>query len=309
MSRNNNGLGGAKASQNDEFYTQLVDIEKEMRYYKKYFKNKIIFLNCDDPKESNFFQYFMLNFTKLGIKKLISTHYRDDEPSYKLELNGDINIDGKINFDDIIKTPLKENGDFRSPECVKILKESDIVITNPPFSLFREYVAQLVEYNKKFLIIGNQNAITYKEIFPLIKENKMWLGVSLDGRNIWYRIPDSYEKYHKIVDGVKYSFVASTVWWTNLNHQKRNDELILYKEYNEEEYPKYDDKDIINVNKVKEIPMDYKDLMGVPITFIHKFNPKQFEIVGLMTSGKNLGVPYVNGKKIYARVVIKNKQL
>lgn len=279
----NENLKNAAKAKKDEFYTQLVDIERELGNYKEHFKDKIIFCNCDDPLESNFYFYFAQNFEFLGIKKLISTHFEREKPSYKLEIVKDINNDGKINKLDTIKSPLRQNGDFRSPECIEILEEADIVVTNPPFSLFREYVAQLMEYDKKFLIIGNQNAITYKEIFKLIRENKMWLGHSLDGRNIWFRVPDSYEKYHKIENGIKYAFVASTIWFTNLEHEKRHEEMTLYKTYkeNEEEYPNYCNYGAINIDKTKEIPMDYDEAMGVPITFMHKYNPSQFEILAL----------------------------
>ncbi|MDP2104323.1 MAG: adenine-specific methyltransferase EcoRI family protein [Candidatus Gracilibacteria bacterium] len=300
----NKNLHNANKAKNDEFYTQLSYIEKELGYYKDHFKDKVIFCNCDDPEESHFWKYFEMNFEHLGIRKLISTHYETEKPSYKLEIIGDRNHDGKINALDIIKTPLKQNGDFRSPECIEILREADIVVTNPPFSLFREYVAQLFEYNKKFIIIGNQNAITYKETFELIKENKIWLGASLDGRNIWFRIPDNYEKFHKIENGIKYAFVASTIWFTNLDYEKRHEYLILYKTYkgNENEYPKYDNYDAINVDKTKDIPIDYMDAMGVPITFLHKYNPDQFEILGI-TSGRDEfeAIPtkrYINTKQI-----------
>lgn len=317
----NKNLRKASKAKNDEFYTQLTYIEKEMGHYKEHFKNKVVFCNCDDPEESNFWNYFALNFEYLQLKKLVSTHYETEKPSYKLEIVADINNDGRINKLDTVKTSLKQNGDFRSDECIEILQEADIIVTNPPFSLFREYISQLVEYNKKFIIIGNLNAITYKEIFCLIKENKLWLGASLDGRNIWFRIPNSYEKYHKIENGEKYAFVASTVWFTNLDYQKRHEDIILYKTYknSEEEYPKYDYYDAINVNKTKEIPLDYNGYIGVPITFLNKFNPDQFEIIdGLNrysildgsteeTKGKYLA--QVNGKPIYVRIVIKNKKL
>jgi hypothetical protein len=275
----NTFLRKANSAKKDEFYTQLSYIEKELGHYEDYFKGKTIFCNCDDPEESHFWKYFEMNFEHLGIKKLISTHFEDEKSSYKLEIIGDRNHDGKINNLDIIKTSLKQNGDFRSPECIEILQEADIVVTNPPFSLFREYVAQLFEYNKKFIIIGNLNAITYKEIFKLIKENKIWPGSTLDGRNIWFRIPDSYEKYHKIENGTKYAFVASTIWFTNLDYKKRHEDLILYKTYNETDYPRYDNYDAINIDKTKDIPMDYKGAMGVPITFLLKHNPEQFEII------------------------------
>jgi len=283
----NQNLHTAKVEKNDEFYTQYADIENELQHYKKHFKNKVVYCNCDSI-DSNFVKYFQDNFKRLRIKKLLFS-----------------------------SLPV----DFRSPEAIEILKECDIVITNPPFSLFREYVAQLTEYDKKFLIIGNQNAITYKEIFKLIKENKLWLGVSLDGRNIWYEIPDSYTKYHKIENGKKYAFVASTVWFTNLEHYKRNEKLRLINLYkgNEDEYPEYDNYDAIEVSKVVNIPIDYDGLMGVPITFLHKYNPQQFEIIwttdrggdGILEEYKKkhtrFDAPVVKGKGIYKRIIIKKK--
>lgn len=313
MAKNQNiMLHNAKTNKKDEFYTQLRDIEKELNHYKKQFKNKVVFCNCDDPEYSNFWKYFELNFEQLGLKKLISTHFESSKPSYKLELMKDINGDGKINNLDIIKTPLKQNGDFRSPECVEILKEVDIVITNPPFSLFREYVAQLMEYDKKFLIIGNINAITYKEIFKLIKENKAWLGVNM-GRGIsGFIVPEHYELYgtEARIDSSGNRIVSTNncLWLTNLDMAKRHENLILYKTYNEAEYPKYDNYEAINVDKTKEIPCDYDGVMGVPITFLDKHNPEQFEILGQMATTKisefNYGYPYVKGEKVYARILI-----
>ncbi|EKD65858.1 MAG: hypothetical protein ACD_49C00079G0022 [uncultured bacterium (gcode 4)] len=310
----NKNLNNANTAKKDEFYTQLSDIEKELGHYKEHFKWKTIFCNCDDPEESNFWNYFALNFEHLWLKKLVATHYETEKPSYKLEIVWDINNDWKINKLDTIKTPLKQNWDFRSPECIEILKEADIVITNPPFSLFREYVAQLFEYDKKFIILGNLNAITYKEIFKLIKENKIWSWATLDGRNIWFRIPDTYEKYHKIENWIKYAFVASTIWFANLDYKKRHEDLILYKTYNEEEYLKYDNYNAINVNKTKNIPMDYKWEIGVPITFLLKYNPEQFEIIWIdrvlvqELTGKVTRF-HIDWKEIYARVIIKNKKL
>ena len=239
----NKNLHAAKRNKNDEFYTQLTDIERELCHYKEHLEGKVIFCNCDDPEESAFWKYFSSNFDVLGLKKLISTHFETDKPSYKLELIKDVNGDGKINGLDIIKTTLKMNGDFRSPECIEILKEADVVVTNPPFSLFREYVAQLIEYNKKFLIIGSMNAITYKEMFTLIKNNKLWLGCNS-------------VKEFKLPTGDTQKF-GNITWYTNLSHKKRNEKLILYKLYNPEEYPKYDNYDAIEVSKVKDIPMDY----------------------------------------------------
>lgn len=309
----NKNLHMAKRKKNDEFYTQLSDIENELQYYKKYFKNKIVFCNCDDPEQSNFWQYFARNFEHLQLKKLIATHFDPDKPSYKLELlrledGGDQNDDGRIDHLDTIKTPLIQNGDFRSPECIEILKQADIVITNPPFSLFREYVAQLVEYKKKFLIIGNMNAITYKEIFPLIRDNKTWLGCSGMGM-----------KFLTLEGELKNMGFAC--WFTNLSHKKRNQELILYKSYkeNKTDYPKYDNYDAIEVSKTKDIPKDYYGAMGVPISFLDKYCPVQFEILGnsnvrgerehLMNKVKSAtDCTYINGKPQYARILIKRKK-
>lgn len=309
----NKDLRKASKAKKDEFYTQLVDIEKELKYYKKQFRGKVVYCNCDDPFESNFFKYFATNFDSLGLKKLITTSYNKspiagrqlplfemeglkpikpkDAETYRIEINEvpDLNKDGAIGLEDVkqllqhdanVSAPLKDNGDFRSEECIKLLNEADIVVTNPPFSLFREYVAQLVEQKKKFLIMGNQNAITYKEIFKLIKRNQMWLGQSLNGKNILFQIPDHYESYYKIIDGKKYASPKGVVWFTNLNVPKRSDELVLYKKYTKEEYPKYDNYNAINIDRTEQIPMDYTGMMGVPITFLHKYNPEQFEIIG-----------------------------
>lgn len=303
MAKNNN-LHAAKKAANDEFYTRIEDIENELRHYKDHFKNKIIFCNCDDPEESNFWKYFELNFEFLELKKLISTHYNATEPSYKLELIGDIDGDGKVTKGDIIKTPLKQNGDFRSPECVEILKEADIVVTNPPFSLFIPYVEQLIKYNKKFLIIGNKNAITYKEVFPLIKDNKLWLGYTSPKEFIQ---PDGDEPK---------SMTGLTRWFTNLETKKRKEDLLLYKKYNAKDYPKYDNYDIINVDKVKDIPMDYYEAIGVPITFLDSYNPDQFKILGCSYSYGDPGKYHIKesfnvsiaDKNIYKRIFIKRKQ-
>lgn len=267
-------LSAAKTAKNDEFYTRLEDIEKELKHYKKHFRNKIVFCNCDDPEWSNFWRFFSTKFEFLGLKKLISTHHVKDGQSYKLELKKDINGDGVIDGEDLIKTPLEGDGDFRSKESIEILKEADIIVTNPPFSLFREYIDLLMNYNKNFLIIGSQNAITYKEFFPLLKENKVWLGNTMAKKFIQ---PDGSEKTF-----------GNICWFTNLSHKKRLEDLILYKFYegNEEEYQKYDNYNAIEVSKVKNIPVDYEGVMGVPITFLEKHNPEQFEIVGI-TSGRD----------------------
>lgn len=309
-------LKNAKKAKADEFYTQLVDIELEMKHYKQHFKNKVIFCNCDDPYESNFFKYFAMNFNYLGLKKLIATCY-DSSPiaytqlnlygenksipnnnrhPYKIEINEvkDYNNDGATDLADVeyllknkknTLTLLKSNGDFRSSECIELLKQSDIVVTNPPFSLFREYVAQLMEYNKKFIIIGNQNAITYKEIFKLIKEDKIWLGQSIHSGDREFRVPNDYEIRSKSLRidefGNKYIRVVGVRWWTNLDFKERHEDLTLYKTYNSNEFPYYDNYNAINIDKTSDIPYDYDGYMGVPITFLDKYNPKQFEIVAL----------------------------
>lgn len=277
----NTDLQIAKKRKKDEFYTSLEVIEEEMVYYREYFQGKIIFLNCDDPDWSNFWQYFSLNFDFFGLKKLISTHYvyePEDGPAYKLELEQQNNS----NEPKVIKTELKGDGDFRSDECIELLKEADIVITNPPFSLWREYVAQLIEYEKKFIIIGNTNAITYKEIFPYLKDNKMWIGRTNFNVGMYFYVPDDYEQYHKIENGRKMVRVSTSCWYTNLEHNKRNEQLVLTKFYegNEDKYPYYDNYNAIEVGTYKDIPMDYDGVMGVPITFIDKYNPEQFEILG-----------------------------
>ena len=292
----NSNLHKAKTAKNDEFYTQLTDIEKEMYHYRDHFKNKIIFCNCDDPLESKFYFFFAQNFEFLGLKKLISTHYETEIPSYKLELLHDINADGKIDVLDTVKTPLKQNGDFRSPECIEILEEADIVITNPPFSLFREYVAQLIQYDKKFLIIGSMNAITYKEIFPLLKDDQIWLG-------------NTAPKQFIQPDGTTKNF-GNILWFTNLDYPKRHEDLLLYKSYTPDEYPKYDNYDVINVDKTKDIPMDYVDVMGVPITFLTSHNPDQFKILGIANSARWISykcLTIIDGIKKYNRLIIKRK--
>src|SRR3989344_5396919 len=307
----NKDLNKASKNKKDEFYTQLSDIEKELGHYKEHFKNKVIFLNCDDPEESNFWRYFSLNFEHRGLKKLIATHYETEKPSYKLEIMRDVNNDGKINKIDTVKTLLKQNGDFRSPECIEILKESDIVVTNPPFSLFREYLAQLIEYNKNFVIIGNLNAITYKEIFKLIKDNKLWLGYGFNGGNAYFKTPYPKEfaegVYNKETGLIKFRNVT---WFTNLEIQKRHEDLILYKTYkgNEKDYSKYDNYDAINVDKTKDIPINYAGAIGVPISFLDKHNPEQFEIIKFRKGDDDKDLA-VNGKYTYFRIIIKNKKV
>ena len=284
----NKDLNKAARNKKDEFYTQITDIEKEMRYYKGFFKDKVVFCNCDDPEYSHFWKYFQLNFYELGLKKLISTHYEVDKPSYKMEIVATDN-DKQIGIPDYVKTPLRENGDFRSPECVEILKEADVVITNPPFSLFRQYLAQLIEYEKRFIIIGNINAITYKEVFPLIMNNKMWLGASIHSGDREFRIPDSYPLeaagYRIDENGVKYIRIKGVRWYSNIDYKERHEDLKLFRTYNSEDYPHYDNYDAINVNTTNDIPCDYYGVMGVPITFIDKYNPDQFTIIGMAKRG------------------------
>ena len=308
-------LQAAKVAKQDEFYTQLDDIAKELKYYKQHFKGKVVLCNCDDPYESNFFKYFALNFNQLGLKKLIATCYNgspiagdelpllfeieESEPkkiAYKVEITEvhDYNNDGAVNLADVqyliqndknVLSLLRGNGDFRSQECIELLKEADIVVTNPPFSLFREYVAQLVKYDKKFLIIGNQNALTYKECFKLVKENNMWLGVSIHCGDREFMIPPTYEVRSKSLrvddKGNRYIRVVGVRWFTNLDYPQRHEDIDLYKQYTPEEYPTYENYNAINVNKTGEIPVDYEGIMGVPITFMDKYNPDQFEILGM----------------------------
>jgi hypothetical protein len=321
----NKNLHSAKTSKKDEFYTQLSDIEKEMRHYKEHFKGKVIFCNCDDPRVSNFFHYFSYNFENLGLKKLIATCYKNQnmdlfsenqsEKAIYLEYTGDKNGDNIPNPEEIGIIHLKGDGDFRSPECVALLQEADIIVTNPPFSLFREYVAQLIDNDKKFIIVGHQNSITYKEIFRLIKQNKIWLGYGFN-RNMAHFINKHYVDYASDSDHKEGMIrVSGIVCFTNLDTKKRHEDLILYQKYyeNESAYPKYDNFDAINVDKTKDIPADYDGIIGVPITFIDKYNPEQFEIIGHMATTKiddlNFGYPFINGSKIYARILIKNKKV
>lgn len=276
----NKSLKKAKDAKNDEFYTQIEDIEREMKHYRDHFKDKTIFCNCDDPEYSNFWKYFQLNFYELGLKQLVSTHYEEDSPSYRMDIVSGDKAD-QIGIPDYVKTPLQQNGDFRSQECIEILKEADIVITNPPFSLLREYIAQLIEYDKKFIIIGTLNAIHYKEIFPLIQDNKMWLGNGFNGGNAYFITKHKREYangvYNEETGLVKF---RNVIWLTNLEIPKRHEEMILYKAYKADEYPKYENYDAIEVGKVADIPCDYYGKMGVPDSFLQNYNPDQFEIVG-----------------------------
>ena len=303
----NKNLNAAKTAKKDEFYTQLSDIERELQHYWKHFRGKTVLCNCDDPYESNFFKYFALRFNQLGLKKLICTCYNgspmqgnelvfrfDDADSgpqkvaYKMEVTEvkDMNEDGAVDLSDVRYLLMNDKnvmsilqtGDFRSPECVALLKEADIVVSNPPFSLFREYIGQLMAYDKKFIIVGHQNAITYKEVFPLIKENKLWLGYGFKGGATHFYSPyeDTATAGNHKEDQIR---VSGVNWFTNLEIPKRNEELDLVCRYSPEEYPKYDNYDAINVGRTQDIPMDYKGLMGVPITFLDKYNPNQFEII------------------------------
>ena len=314
----NASLHRAKRVKNDEFYTRLTDIEKELKNYKDFFKEKVVYCNCDrvdGENRSNFFVYFTKYFKEFGLKRLICTSYNKGGKGKLFIYDGDTNLNDIIDMDG--------DGDFRSEECVKWLKECDVVVTNPPFSLFRDFVAQLMEYNKKFLIIGNMNAITYKEIFPLIKDNKLWLGASIKSGDRKFYVPDNYplnasgcgidEK------GKRFIRVKGVRWFTNIEDAKRNLPLDLYKKYNPKDYPKYDNYDAINVDKTSDIPMDYDGVMGVPITFLDKYCPTQFEIVDInphffslieqgLPKPKQLTLHNVGRKKdVYARILIRRK--
>jgi len=316
--KGNSNLHSSRSGKADEFYTGISLIEKELRHYKDFFKGKTVFCNCDDPEESNFWKYFELNFEQLGLKKLISTHYETDIPSYKLELIRDINNDGKVNALDIVRTPLRQNGDFRSPECKEIMESADVIVTNPPFSLFSEYVVQLIEYGKHFLIIGNQNAITYKEIFPLFMDNKTWFGYN--SGHFWFRVPDDYEVKNtdfKIDEaGIKWRRMGNICWLTNIDIEKRHEDMTLFRNYTPDKYPKYDNYDAINIDKTVDIPCDYFEAMGVPITFMQYHNPSQFQIVGVTANGlvpdnlkignyKTYNNPIINRVPKYQRVIVK----
>jgi len=345
----NNNLHKAHRAKKDEFYTQLVDIEKELKHYKDQFCGKAVYCNCDDPFESNFFKYFASNFNALGLKKLIAMSYKPSPiANTQLSLFGndktlvpqkgrpkatankfiinevsDFDGDGAFDLRDVAEqlkanknnewAPIEGDGDFRSEESVELLKQSDIIVTNPPFSLFREYVAQLVEYNKKFLILGQQGAVIYKEFFPLVKENKVWLGYD-NGGTKWFQVPMDYdistESRKKIVNGVKYFSMGSVNWYTNLDVASRHKDLVLYKKYNPKDHLKYDNYDGINVNRYIDIPMDYDGVMGVPITFLDHHNLDQFEIIGLdRYTGKNGDKDFtINGKMLFRRILIKNKK-
>ena len=321
----NKSLHAANKAKQDEFYTQLSDIEKELKHYRDHFHGMTIYCNCDDPTVSNFFRYFRLNFTKLGLKKLITTCYKNQQYDLFSTHDKDSAVGVGYTGEDTppyAVFPLNGDGDFGSQECIEILKKADVVVTNPPFSLFREYVAQLVEHDKKFLIVGNMNAITYKEIFPLIKNGKLWLGHGPMGKDMLFDVPKDYAQElvetkkvgsaYKMVDGVVKGRLGNASWFTNLNHAMRNEELILFKRYSPDKFPKYDNYDAINVSRTADIPCDYDGEMGVPISFLNRFNPDQFEIIGMdrplitQLTGKQSRFR-IRGKELFARIVIRHK--
>ena len=327
-------LNAAAAAKNDEFFTQLADIENELQHYKPHFEGKVVYCNCDDPRVSNFFHYFSHNFKHLGLKKLITTCYKSKNPNLfsrhdtkraiMLEYDGFRDGDRVPRCEDIGIRELQGDGDFRSQECIEILKQADIVVTNPPFSLFREYIAQLVKYDKQFLVVGNQNAATYKDIFPLIRDNRLWLGITPKGQDMLFDVTPDYARElvankkegsaYRTVNGTVMGRLGNAAWFTNLDHKKRNEELLLYRTYSAENYPTYDNYDAIEVGETKNIPMDWTGAMGVPITFLDKYNPGQFEIVGIdneVITGHSGGLSsrfYVNGRRKFARVVIRLKR-
>ena len=311
---NNTNLHRAKNTKNDEFYTRIEDIEKELKYYKDFFKGKVVYCNCDradGENRSNFFIYFVENFKEFGLKRLICTSYNKGGKGRLCIYDGNTNLNNIIDMDG--------DGDFRSEECIKWLEECDVVVTNPPFSLFRDFVAQLVKYDKKFLIIGNMNAITYKEIFPFIKDNKLWSGCKSLNTDMYFHLNKEYREEvvkerkegsaWKMIDDEVMGRLGNAMWFTNMSHSKRNLPLDLYKKYNPNDYPKYDNYDAINVDKTKDIPMDYDGVMGVPITFLDKYCPTQFEIVGIHGNCYDYTKPQkslcINGKKVYKRIMIR----
>lgn len=334
----NKNLNNAKIAKKDEFYTQLTDIERELQHYWQHFRDKVVLCNCDDPYESNFFKYFALRFNQLGLRKLICTCYNGspvqgnelmidfgdftDEPkkvAYKVEITEvkDLNGDGAVDLSDVqyllkndknVLSTLK-TGDFRDPECIELMKQADIVVTNPPFSLFREYIGQLMEYEKKFLVIGPYNAITYKEIFPLIQNNRLWLGYGFHAGNAYFKIPDdAIKEYANGVFNESTGLVKfrNCTWYTNIDHVKRHEELDLVCRYSPEEYPHYDNYDAIDVGKTADIPYDYDGAMGVPITFLDKYNPEQFDIIKFRKGDDEKDLR-INGKCPYFRILIRNK--
>lgn len=331
----NKTLQQARKAKSDEFYTRLADIEKELKHYRKHFKDKVVLCNCDDPRVSNFFHFFSYNFEKLGLKKLITTCYKnqnmdlfsrhDDKAAIYLEYEGDKNDNKVPDPEEIGIQHLQGDGDFRSPECIELLKQADIVVTNPPFSLFREYVGQLIEHQKKFLVVGTWNAITYRDIFNLIQSDSLWIGVNSNRNFSGFIVPEHYPLHgtEARVDEHGNRVVSSnnTCWFTNLENAKRHENLPLFRTFDPEEHPEYDNYHAIEVNQVVNIPVDYEGVMGVPITFLNKYNPDQFEIVGSDADVKEGLLPelvksswdgkidraYLNGKRMYARLFIKRK--
>lgn len=316
----NKNLNKAKEAKKDEFYTQLEDINNELRHYREHFHGKTVLCNCDDPRVSNFFIYFANNFHKLGLKKLIATCYKSQdvnlfsqnasEKAVYMIYEGQFGDNGLPDPQSIEVLPLNGDGSFDSLECIEFLKEADIVVTNPPFSLFRDYVSMLIKYDKKFLIIGPTNALKYKEIFPLIMSNELWLG--FHNGDMSFTVPDSYEpretRYWVDATGQKWRSMGNCCWYTNLDHKRRHEDLILYKTYSPEEYPKYENYDAINVNRTEDIPADYEGVMGVPITFMDKYNPSQFEILGVGIAGLGLSAgvqPYKPEHKKYRKEIQK----
>lgn len=329
VANNNKALSAANKARQDEFYTQLSDIENELQHYKPHFKGKTVLCNCDDPHRSNFFRYFAVNFNRLGLKKLICSCYADLSAAEaqsgtkpcKIEITAVKDLssaDAGLADTDLIlsavngqPTPLQGDGDFRSEECIALLKEADIVVTNPPFSLFREYVAQLIEYGRKFLILGSQNAMTYKEIFPLLKDNRMWTGYK--SGDMEFTVPDSYEaretRFRIDETGQKWRSFGNICWYTNLDTDKRHKQIKLCRSYDPGKYPRYDNFDAIEVSRTADIPFDYDGVMGVPITFMDKYSPEQFEIVGNEYSlGIGRGRGYINGRRMYSRVFIRRRK-
>jgi hypothetical protein len=318
MGQKNSNLHAAKAAKNDEFYTRLEDIENELKHYKGFFNGKIVYCNCDDPKESNFFKFFSMNFENYGLKKLITTGYNENGHGYLYIYEGDRNGNRMVDDNEIQVVELQGNGDFRSEECIEYLKESDVVVTNPPFSLFRDYVKQIMDYQKKFLIIGNQNAVSYKEIFPYIKNNQLWYGCSIHSGDREFQVPNNYPLNASGCrideNGNKFIRVKGVRWFTNISNKNRNTPLDLFRKYNPTDYPTYDNYNAIEVPKTCNIPEDYGGVMCVPITFLDKYCPSQFEILGIMTGAKNevfvngddgRAKFYIDGKGVYARILIK----
>lgn len=343
-------LAQAKDAKKDEFYTQLSDIEKELVHYREYFRDKVVFCNCDDPYESNFFKYFALNFNALGLKKLIATCYdgspiaqqelplfadENNEPkrkAYKVEISEvpDLDGNGSTDLTDVqlllkssnhnVKAVLEHNGSFDSPECIELLKEADIVVTNPPFSLFKEYLSLLDKYGKQFIIIGNTNALKYKLTFKMFQEDKIRTGYTNFNVGMFFQVPDSWEKYHHIENGKKMARVSTSCWFTNLPVSRHKEDLILIKKYSREEYPEFDNYNAININTYTDIPCDYTGVMAVPVTFLDKYNPEQFEIIWTTDRGGDgyleeykkpwdrYDAPVLNGKGMYTRILIRNKK-